>query len=273
MASHHGLRALSYVTLASLALAACAETLPSPPATLGHHLSPASLGEGETTLAANVEGGGSVFGPGLVAAEVSARHGVGERLDVGARLTAAVLLGDQYANPPHRGVYAARLFLHHETVRRILALHAGAGGGGSAAGGYVAADVGFTVGYENAYVVPFLSGQFFASAPVTKNTLVLVRADDPTPLPRVPFTGFGPIVSGGLRIPLGARGSPFGWLSVGMDYVLLVGNAPAKSGGVDSQYGFVTGFVGYEHRLGSRGTEAHRHDPLTAPPSGRTRHD
>lgn len=241
------LRSLSCLALGLLG--ACAETLPSPPATLGHHLSPASLGADRTAIAGTIEGGGSVFGPGVLAAEVSVRRGVGERLDVGGRFTGAVLLGNQYANPPHRGVYAARLFVHHETVRRILALHAGAGGGGSAAGGYLAADLGFTLGYENPHAVPFLSGQFFASAPVTKNTLVLVRADDSTPLPRAPFTGFGPTATLGLRIPLGARRSPFGSLSMGIDYVWLIGNPPTTSYGTELQYGFVTGFVGYEHRL------------------------
>ena len=129
-----------------------------------------------------VEFGGEAFGPGIIGGAVQVRHGVRDNIDVGGEVTAVVALGDQVANPPHRGIYAARAFAQITLVPRWLALHAGLGGGASAAGGYMSPDIGITFGYENPWLVPYLHGNFLVSTPLTKRTLDLTL-DDPSRAP------------------------------------------------------------------------------------------
>jgi hypothetical protein len=217
-----------------------------------HLATPDTGGEGVTSVAAAVSGGGQLFGPVLTGAQVQVRYGVHDRVDVGVDASAVAALGNQLERTPHRGIYAVRVFTHWTIVPRWLAVHAGLGGGGSAAGGYLAPDIGATLGYENRWAVPYAHLSFVSSHPLTQNRLDLTIDNDSMLAFGVPYTTVGGQFGGGLRFPVGPRAMPFGSIYLEMTSVLQFGNDPSAPGGYDLARIMSTFGVAYQHRFGPR---------------------
>ena len=233
-------------------MSGCATTLPSPPGKAMHLASPASAGKGNTLVTGAFGGGGEIFGPGAVAGELRARHGVTESLDLGVSASAVGLIGENDLNArPHAGIYALRAFAHHELVPRFVALHAGVAGGGSAGGGYLSPDLGLTLGYENPHLVPYIHGTFFVSTPLTKNTINMTMDDEPLDL-RTPYLSYGPQIGGGLRIPIGPREAPVGSILLELGGTFLFGDDPSDELDRGLKRSFMTFGAGYQAHFGRR---------------------
>lgn len=121
-------------------------------------------------------------------------------------------------DPPHPNAYSARLSLKWAPYVHS-ALVGGLGGGGSAAGGFVAPDLGVLLAYENDWVVPVFSTQTGVSIPIVPRTVDLssddVRITDRAELTMSLAFGLGAVIVAsrpptaqepdrvGIEIPLG----------------------------------------------------------------------
>jgi hypothetical protein len=102
----------------------------------------------------------------------------------------------------HRGIYLGRVGAKYR-VARCVALTAGLGGGGSAAGGFFSPDLGVVLAYENAYFVPFVSADQALSIPFLARAVDTSEADQPpgTYMSEPSFTWL-PGARAGFRIPI-----------------------------------------------------------------------
>jgi hypothetical protein len=170
--------------------------------------------------------GGEIFGPSYVAGALGVRYGVDEQTDIGATATAAGVLEDEL----HAGIYALRLHVHREVVPRVLALHAGLGGGGHAAGSYIAGDLGLTLGYENPVFVPYGHASVLLSDAIGMRSLYMQtsrEAEDGTPGRwRAPYSTLGVKYGMGARIPVGPRTDRVGSIYLEFTLVHLAGDDP-----------------------------------------------
>lgn len=192
-----------------LACVGCAETLPVPPSRLSVADSPGTVGAGNTELAAGGGIAGSVFNGSAGYGTVSLTHGVRDDLDVRADVTAGGIVVDPgYRDLRVTAFGAARLGVEKSVVPGILSLIAGVGGGASRAGGFVSADLGVLVGFENRYVTPFAGGVFHVGSPISPPTLRMDYFDDGGSMRTVyreAYAAFGWVASAGVRIPFGGH--------------------------------------------------------------------
>lgn len=184
----------------------CATTLPSPPIQTAPHDAPGTVGAGITEVAL---GGGldtSVFNGSLAYGSATIRHGITESTELDARVTAGRIahVNDDAVNP-RLGVFALRLGFARDLVPDILMAFAGIGGGVTGAGGYVGMDYGLSLGFDNRYVVPFVSASMSLSTPVTRVTIDFTQEDDDAPNLRRAYSAFGFGWATGLRVPYGGH--------------------------------------------------------------------
>lgn len=190
------------VLLALLALG-CTPQVYSPPARALPLEAPAALGDGVSALQLEAGSSSEVFGPSVVHAMGRARHGLTDTLDLSAEANFLIVTnGDPEtgAEVPHRGIYSARLGLKY-AVSPNFALTFGAGGGASAAGGFLSPDVGVIFGFENPHVVPFVSLRGFLSQPIAARDVTIPDSDGDLTLRPDLTLGFG--FTTGIRIPFG----------------------------------------------------------------------
>jgi len=208
----------------------CNHEVYSPPARMLPLESPATLGYGETGV--QLEGGahGAIFGPQGESGTVRVRRGIADGTDASGEVSVLHVDGSSAA-----GTYPYAFAARGGVKQRLtpwLSVGAGFGGGASAGGGFLSPDIGAVVGYENPYLVPFLSVRGGVSAPFATHTV-----DTSTPSDGVgkyvytpPFTWVGGAVAG-LRVPIGwcdpgpcpVRGSLLG--GVGLTYLAGGGNS------------------------------------------------
>ncbi|MCA9531449.1 MAG: hypothetical protein KC543_15070 [Myxococcales bacterium] len=81
-------------------------------------------------------------------------------------------------------------------IEKWVAVQAGLGGGGSAAGGFISADAGIILAIQNRYAIPFFTGSVFVSVPVASKPVTI---SDYTGTPAL--TG-GITIGPGLRVPV-----------------------------------------------------------------------
>lgn len=243
--------------LLAISASGCSTTLPSPPGRMLHLTTPKSVGKGrgEVTAAFGTAHSGGFFEEdlGVMGGEVHGRYGLSERTDIGLSAFAAGLRGDEdvLLVSHHRGIYAARLSLHHELVPRFVALQVGFAGGGSAAGGFVSPDAGITLGYENPHLVPYAYGSFYFSQPIAETTLDMSTEDSPNDL-RTPYPSFGPRAGLGLRVPIGPRVDPHSSLLLELGGTWMYGDDPAEEEWLDGQRAFLQFGLAYRLHLGRK---------------------
>lgn len=179
-------------------LSGCAYHAYSPPARTLPLESPQVLPSGAQGVSGQAYLAGAAFGPSLLGGALRYRRGVAQDLEGSAEASFFHVTDRDDDVHTWPQVYAARAGLKYQPVS-ALALSFGLGGGGSAAGGFISPDLGAVVGYENPYVVPFLSGRAFTSQPLGARSIYL-GSDDGTPRYSKPQTTYGLGAGIGLRI-------------------------------------------------------------------------
>jgi hypothetical protein len=192
----------------------------SPPAGPPRLESSEPVGQGRLGAGAQFGAHSGLFGPDVTSGHLTARYGFTPRLEAAG--SAGFLHVDtwQLVEPPHANAYSGRLSLKWAPFLHS-ALVGGVGGGASAAGGFIAPDIGILLAYENDALVPVFGVQGGVSVPVAPKTLDLSTPDNRT-LDRPEFTTFTTftlglviVVSGrptlkaparlGIEIPLGVH--------------------------------------------------------------------
>jgi hypothetical protein len=157
---------------------------------------------GETVVGARGARYGSVFDPGVAAANAGVRRGVSQGVEVDADASWARVTTNEFPNI-NRNVFAARGGAKMSNRAGFLAGFAGVGGGyAPAAGGFAALDAGIVLSYPNCYVVPFGNAVFFASQPVGSKKVDFKRDDGTTITSDTATFTYGMGLTVGLEIPL-----------------------------------------------------------------------
>lgn len=198
----HSLLIIGSVCLA----AACTPRVFSPPAHTLPLESAATVGARRTTLLAEGSDHGDVFGPEIVAGAVRVSHGLTETLDVNAQASLVRVVDAAEYSSANPNITSGRVGLKLNPERnRYFSVTGGVGGGNSAGGSFVAADVGAIIAFENCYVVPFWSGQVFVSKPINAREIDLSQTGDEMVKGDTPKTTRGFTLGGGLKVPVGGR--------------------------------------------------------------------
>ena len=189
------------VVLAGALLSACGYNVYSPPARSVPLESVATLRPGQYAIAADFGVAVSVFGPSIVAASLRARRGTLPDLDTVIETNLLRVVGQPEADTrEHRNAYDLRAGVQYR-LASFVAVSGGLGGGAYAGGGFISPDLGVVVGYENRYLIPFLSVRGYLSQPLAARRVDLGE-DEGTRRFSTPSTTVGVAVSSGLRIPL-----------------------------------------------------------------------
>jgi len=181
-----------------------------PPTRVGEFESPAVLEKDQKSLAVSAGADMAFFYVG--AGEVSAicRLGLGDGLETGVTVSAMQLgLGKGHldrirSNPsPYVATANARFKKSPPELKNWLAVFGGIGAGYSEPATFLTLDAGFTVGYENRWLVPYIGADAMANLPVVTREVQLGEPDAPedTLGERAPATvGVMPFI--GLKLPL-----------------------------------------------------------------------
>lgn len=191
------------LVISTLLTLACSHNAYTPPSRTMALASPQTLQKDEAKLRANVTGSADLFGPAVAAASGGYRRGMDEELELEVDLSYFQVMDRSTANTT-RGIAMARVGgKYRPTQSAHLALVAGAGGGYSpAAGAYLSGDLGVVVGYENRYVVPYLSAGVFGSVPLNPRAVNVTGVEDQSTFMDTPENTVGLSVGAGLKIPV-----------------------------------------------------------------------
>lgn len=204
---------------------ACASQILSPPARFQPFEGPPMAGPGATWLDLEGGGGGQMFGPSAGGGTARLRHGgasnewSGEAsfayIDTDSPSTASRLWGAL------RGGVRGRFDRDFDHAW----WGAGVGVGAYAGGVFLSPEVGLGIGWNNPYVIPYLSVTGFVSMPLAARE-VDTSANDDERRSDTPLATFGVRLQLGLEIPITERAA----LSFGMNAVRLVDIEGADEG-------------------------------------------
>ena len=182
---------------------ACSHNIYTPPSRPMPLTSPQTLGEGETVARASGSVSSDLFGPSLAAGTGGVRRGLGNRLELDADLSYAKVMETATAGTS-RSIGMLRVGgKYRPTESANLALVAGLGGGYSpAAGPYASTDVGAVLGYDNRYLIPFLSIGAFGSVPLSPNEVDVTGPEDSQQFLDTPEPTLGVTLGAGIKIPV-----------------------------------------------------------------------
>lgn len=226
------------VTIALL-LTACSPHAFSPPGRTLPLETAAAVGAGNTGV--QLEGGTSaeLLGPALVHGTARVRHGVGEHTDLNVEGNFTYFLDGDEQVDVHRGIYSGRLGIKH-AFGEHFALTGGIAAGGSAGGAFLSPDLGFIAGFENPYVVPFVSGRLILSQPIGAREVEFI--DDGVAFMQAPQFTYGYAITTGVRIPVGPLAKP-------LRPAILLGFGVTQIFDGEEEAGFMGGNVGFELTL------------------------
>ena len=178
-------RGLRWLVLSSFMTMGCTAHVYSPPSRLAVTDGPSNVEEGQVEIRGQYNVAGEVFGVGLQGAGASVRYGMTPEVEIVGTAHYASLSGNRqtykgtYINPldgpptvysedESWSLYTGRVGAKWspEAWGGHFAVSSGLGGGYSDAGGLVSTDLGFTVGYSNRYVVPFVGLHGYVSVPI-----------------------------------------------------------------------------------------------------------
>lgn len=188
----------------SLLLGGCSHHVFSPPARGPTLRSVRTLPVGATAVQATAHFQGALFGPEVSGGSVAVRRGLHPQVEIAADASFFTVTESTGAGVD-RSIYAARVEGRFNPQRnRFFALFSGIGGGyAPAGGGFVSADFGLTLAFENCYVVPFASIAALVSAPIDAREVDTRRAPEDEPRLSRARTTFGAQSSWGVRLPIG----------------------------------------------------------------------
>lgn len=188
----------------TLSLAGCDTGVYSPSARLATLEVPATIGKGRVAVGGHIASVGSDSVVDALDVEGQVRMGLSAQTELSVALGAMSFErspdfgGEREATLTH-----ARLGLKYapEITRNHLAIAAGVGGGRADTGSFFASDVSLIAGYDNRYVIPFVSYGVGLSSPLsTESVELLSRVDDE------PETTWSTRASAGARIPFHGEG-------------------------------------------------------------------
>ena len=176
-------RKLLWIALSVAVATGCTAHVYAPPSRMAALDGPSLVGEGKTEVSGQFGLGVQVLGSGYHAGGVQVRHGISEQVEVTGNASYFAVSGrrdgdlspnaaepDATYHPEEETwfLYAGRVGMKWSPpeVGGHVAIFSGIGGGYSDAGGFVSTDLGVSVGYNNAYVVPFAAVGGFISVPV-----------------------------------------------------------------------------------------------------------
>lgn len=167
----------SAVTAAFVALVAgsfgCTRQAFSPPSRALPIETPQALDQGKTGLSGELSHSGALFGPNVFAGAGRVRHGLGQEVEGSVEATVLRVSAqndEKVGTDPN--IYAARAGAKLQ-LARWFAVSGGFGGGRSAAGGFVSPDMALIGGWENRWVIPFLTLRGFTSHPLGARSVYL----------------------------------------------------------------------------------------------------
>ncbi|MCP4448559.1 MAG: hypothetical protein GY811_24965 [Myxococcales bacterium] len=209
---------------------ACSRNIYTPPARPVMLTSPQTVDNGTTAVRASGSTSSELFGPSIYAGTIGIRHGLADDLELVADSSYAQI-AERSAVGTNRAIGMARAgvkYRPHESPN--LAVIAGTGGGYSpAAGAYGSADVGVIFGYENRYLVPFVSLGGYASVPLNPREVDVTREGDEDQFLDKPEKTVGATLGAGLRVPLAHKATS---ILVGLSHTTVWDN--------DSDNGFMS---------------------------------
>lgn len=187
----------------------CVETLPVPPSRIAVHDTPATVGAGNAEVAGGVGVAGSVFNGTGLSGGASVTRGLRDDLDLrGDVLVGGLVVDSGYLHDRITAFGLARLGLERSLVPGVVSVIGGVGGGATRAGGFVSADAGLLLGYENRYVSPFAGAVLHAGTPLSAPLVRIDYQEDPTTVRTVyrrAYPVFGWVASAGVRVPFGGH--------------------------------------------------------------------
>lgn len=198
--------------LALLLITGCSHHVYSPPARLISLQSPATVGADTIAVAGEVVGAQGLFGPDMLGASGRVRYGLGSALEVGGEVNVVGIDDGNNEVDTHPFVYAGRAAVKWApaAVADFFAVTGGVGGGWSAGGGFFSPDLGVVAGYENRYLVPFVSLEGVLSVPIDPQPVDTSAVDDePGTHVDTPALSYGARASLGVRVPVSlGNGTP-----------------------------------------------------------------
>ena len=218
--------AAAFIPAALVLAAGCSQHLYAPP-TQVYALDPVhATPAGSANLDLEASSHAQIFDPAFEAASARVRTGVGDNADVSLEAMTGALVAAGDASTANRHLYSGRAGFRVNPNHDAFTFSAGAGGGYAPAGGsFVALDGGISVGYDNCYLVPIVSGSAFVSQPLDARR-VDVSDMDPGTTFSTPHRTAGGSIRGGLRLSLSPSschaGKQVPWLTAGFDITTLV---------------------------------------------------
>ena len=205
------------VTGSMLVGSGCASQILSPPARFQALDGLSTAAPDDTWLDFEGGGGGQMFGPSAYGGSLRVRHGVGDTEWSGE--ASLVQLNDSGASTASLVWGALRGGARGRVVEGFRHAWWGAGlGGGAYAGGIFASpEVTIGAGYDNPYIVPYLSITGFMSLPIVART-VDTTDDADVPSQDSPLATFGVRFQVGFDVPI----TDFAKLAMGVNLVTLV---------------------------------------------------
>lgn len=185
----------------------CARQVFSPPAGYPGIEGPDRLEEGRSTIGGSFGGGGlGISDVDIYGGNVKYRRGLGA-VELQAEGAFAVIAEDSEGDT-FPAILSARVGVKGRLIPGSphFSWRSGVGFGGSAGGMFGAVDVGLTAGYENPYVVPFLTVFGNVSVPFTSEDVDITPVDDEDDTVYIdhPVTSFGAGFTLGAAVPIGS---------------------------------------------------------------------
>lgn len=226
----------------------CSRQIMTPPARVLEFESPKALDKGVTSLEF---GGGSeqtLFSAGAFLGTALARRGLGRGWEGSLGLTGyRIIESEEISKPISPWVFGAHVGGKYNPpgCERFLALLGGVGAGTSEAGQIVSGDLGFTAGYENRYIVPYLGGKVMVNVPFGTSPVDLSDPESP-PLTTVDEaeTTYGAKAFAGVKLQ---HPDPF---PSGLAPSLILEMNLARLIDRDDEHAYLGAFLGFQFAVG-----------------------
>jgi len=193
------------LALGAVVLGGCNHHVYSPPARTFSMQGPASLPRGRSAFGMEAGANAAAFGPTVAAGTARYRRGLTDEVEINVEGSVMGIVEEPAEDVSQLGA-VGRLGVHYSpsVFARHVGITAGLGGGGWAAGGLLAGDLGLIVGYENPYFVPRFGVQFFVSQPIAARAIdTTAQGEDDDPEHRqTPITTYGFQFDAGFKIPI-----------------------------------------------------------------------
>lgn len=207
-----------WLALAACALAwtGCSRNLMTPPSRIGEFETPKSLARGEKSVTLSAGGNAGIFYTVVAGASLQARKGLGDGQEVGfdaSVLKAGIGDGARIVDEASPYIYSinSRFKINPPGAERWFSAFGGLGFGYSEPATFMTTEAGFSLGWENAYLIPYAGGKGTADIPIKSKSMDLRSPGDVNEEPYVPHRApltLGAMGFAGLKLPFPFTASP-----------------------------------------------------------------